>query len=225
MRWRNIGSQIVVGVSLLCAVLMTGVVLWREFGGGGVIGTGRDAATSKPVAKWQEMVRDGHREGPSDAPVTLVQFADFECPYCRTFTLLDLPAVMSQYPEQIQVIHRHFPLPYHRFARPSAVAAECASRQGRFMEMQQKLYELQDSLGLISFIAIARQAGVVDSVAFLDCVGDTKTSEVVERDFQLGMVIGVSATPTLVINGRKYDRPLSRPELASVIDGIVAPER
>jgi protein-disulfide isomerase len=217
--------QVIVGVSVLCALVMTGVVMWREFSGGGATGTGAKAATSTVVAEWQDLVRDGHPSGPPDAPVTLVQFADFECPYCRAFALADLPAVMARYPDQVQVIHRHFPLPYHRFARSSAIAAECASRQGRFREMHDQLYELQDSLGLISFSSIARRAGVADSVAFLDCVGDTKTSEIVERDFQLGMVIGVSATPTLVINGRKYDRPLSRPELASVIDGIVAPSR
>lgn len=225
MRWRNIGSQIVVGVSLLCAVVMTGIVLWREFGGGGIIGTGKDAATSEAVEEWQELVKDGHRAGPPDAAVTLVQFADFECPYCRSFARSDLPAIMARYPEQIQVIHRHFPLPYHRFARPSAIAAECASRQGRFMEMHDQLYELQDSLGLIGFASIAHRAGVADSAAFRECSSDAKTGEIVERDFQLGRVIGISATPTLVINGRKYDRPLSQPELAAVIDGIVASSR
>lgn len=169
--------------------------------GVGVVGTPEGSLDSVRLENWPEIVGNGHRMGPSGAPVTIVEFGDFECPACRAFHQRVLEPVRALYPTQVALVFRHWPLPYHRFATPAARAAECAASQGRFHAMHDLLYQFQDSLGLKPFESYARDAGVGDLEAFEDCVHDTSPMPAVDRDTLAVMRLGGQGTPTVVVNG------------------------
>jgi protein-disulfide isomerase len=173
------------------------------------------------VEEWPELIAAGHRVGPADARVVIVEFADFECPFCRGYALETLPAVRAAHPDDVAVIYRHLPLPYHRFAVPSAVAVECAGRQGRFEAMHDLLYEQQDSIGLLAWDQVAERSGVPDVLAWEACRAEPAVRAGVEADGVLAKRIGATGTPTIVINGIRYERPLQALELEQVIGELL----
>ncbi|MDZ4259099.1 MAG: thioredoxin domain-containing protein [Gemmatimonadales bacterium] len=173
------------------------------------------------VEHWDEVVGGGHRLGPAEAPVVIVEFVDFECPYCRGYAMETLPAIQASYPTEVTVVARHFPLRYHRFAEMSAVAAICADRQGRFRAMYDLLYGVQDSLGLLPWRVLAERSGVPDLDSWEECRDDPGVRAVMEADQELGKRIGATGTPTILVNGWRYERPLQESELRTVIDSIL----
>jgi protein-disulfide isomerase len=189
---------------VVAALTVAGTSAHREFSR-----TGRTViearSTSPPtyVANWKELLPDGIRMGDADAPIKIVEFADFECPACRAFHST-MTAIRSRYGRSLAVHYLHFPLPYHRFARPAARAAECAASRGKFESFHDLLFAKQDSLGLKSWASFATDAGVRDTTGFRDCVADTARMERVERGLALGSRFDVNATPTVIINGWRF---------------------
>jgi protein-disulfide isomerase len=138
--------------------------------------------------------------GPQGAKVTILEFADFECPACRQFEPT-LRAARAKYPSDVAVVFRHWPLPYHHFALPAARAAECANAQGRFEAMHDLLYARQDSLGLKSFASFAADAGVADTAAFDVCNRSGGPVMALAADTTDARQLGGRGTPTVVVNG------------------------
>lgn len=201
MSTSGLGQKLVVGIAITCAVVMTGLTVRRE-----LFPAARAVNASPPlepteVKDWAKYTSTGHRFGRADAPVTILEFADFECPACRTFTNKLLKSVRERYPDDVSVLFRHWPLSYHRFALPSARAAECAGEQGRFEAFHDALYARQDSLGLRSFEQFARDAGVADLVAFTACNTKTDALASVAADTVAVREIGGRGTPTILVNG------------------------
>jgi protein-disulfide isomerase len=151
------------------------------------------------VADWDRYGGGDERIGPAHAPVTIVEFADFQCPYCRK-AALDLRAVQAQYPNQVAIVFRNFPLSGHAQARPAAWAGECARRAGRFAAFYDTVYSQQDSLGHKSWIALARDAGVADTATFASCMTDSTRWRAIVADMEAAGHLGVQATPTFLIN-------------------------
>jgi protein-disulfide isomerase len=180
--------------------------------------SGRPDAEPVSVAEhWPALVASGHRSGPADAPVVIVEFADFECPFCRVYAIETLPTLRAEFPTQVAVVYRHYPLEYHRFAIPSAVAADCAARQGRFDAMHDLLYEKQDSIGLLAWDEVARRSGVSDLTAWETCRADPSVRESIEADRELAKRIGATGTPTVVVNGIRYRDPPDAAALRRII--------
>lgn len=199
-----------------CAVVLTALVAFRTFTPGNV--RVASAAASPPVLieAWEEVVTDRDFAGPDDAPVRIVEFADFECPACRGYVSI-LDSIRSRYPRRVATAVAHFPLPYHRFALPAARAAECAKESDRFEEMARLLLLGQDSLGLKPWRDFAAQAGVLSLEEFDRCVEENGPMQRVDRDIELGNRIGVGATPTIVVNGLLFDSPPSLDVLDSLV--------
>jgi protein-disulfide isomerase len=206
--------------AVLCAVTMTTLVGYEWFQGR----TSRSPPQKNPIpiANWQGLSGSGHREGPADAVVTIVTFADFECPFCKKFALQTLPAIQTEFPGEVAVIMRHWPLDYHRFARPAARASECAAAQGRFKEMHDLLYAKQDSLGLKPFSGYAREAGVSDSIAFEGCIQDTREVLTIEQDRKAALDGRFTGTPTVIVNGLLFPGVPDSTALATHVRGIIA---
>jgi protein-disulfide isomerase len=139
--------------------------------------------------------------GPANAKITIVEFSDFECPFCAKFSKNVISAIRRQYPNDVAFVFRHMPLPMHRFADPAARAAECAAVQGRFEEFHNSLFSKQDSLGLKSFGAFAQESGVGDLKAFEACTRRTDKNTVVQGDVAEATRSSVRATPTVIANG------------------------
>jgi protein-disulfide isomerase len=111
-----------------------------------------------------------------------------------------LEAVEREFPGQVAMISRHFPLDYHRFAYPTARAAECAAVQGRFAEFYGAIYHAQDSLGLKPYSEFARQSGVNDLAAFDQCNRTPGKVPAIEANMEAARAIGANSTPTVLVN-------------------------
>jgi protein-disulfide isomerase len=195
--------NILTAVSVSCCVAVSSVFLVRQFRGASaapVSPPGTIVAEDRRVANWQELKSIGHRIGPERAAVTIVEFGDFECPACRGF-FANFEAVRAKYPDKIALVYRHWPLSYHRFAYPSARAAECAAGQRKFPEFYKFVFSKQDSLGLITFSDIAKRIGIADVWLFEKCVARPGTVAAIENDIAAARTLEGRGTPTLVING------------------------
>lgn len=144
--------------------------------------------------------------GPDNAPVTVVEFADFECPFCaRAFTEVE-PLVENRYKGKIRLIFKNYPLSMHPWARPAAIAAECIRRQNPadFWEFAQILYTSQaqiDPNNLRARIDAYAKAAKLDSNALNQCMMGKSADEAINQDLRDGMIAHVQSTPTFLING------------------------
>lgn len=139
----------------------------------------------------------GLREGPANAPVTIVNFSDFQCPFCRRASDY-LDRVRARHRDDVTVIYRHFPL--HEFASDAAIAAECANTQGRFEELRRLMFAKRESIGIKSWSSFAAAAGVGDSAAFRVCMRSAEPRAAVVRDSLAGVALEMTGTPTFLIN-------------------------
>ncbi len=138
--------------------------------------------------------------GTADAPVTIVEFADFECPYCRT-AQTGLKRVIERWPSQVRLVFKHFPLESHANAFSAAQAGVCAHGQGRFWAFHDSLFSAQKPLDDSSLRTEAAAAGL-DLAQFDACFRSEESAEAVRKDVLLGRQAGVEGTPALFVNRR-----------------------
>lgn len=140
-------------------------------------------------------------KGPQDAPITIVEFSDFQCAYCKR-VLPVLSQVMERYQGQVKLAFRDFPIAsIHPHAQKASEAAHCAGDQGKFWEYHDMLFEKQDAIPQAKFADYAQALGL-DVAAFQHCLDGRKYQEKVERNHADGVKAGVSGTPAFFINGR-----------------------
>lgn len=152
-----------------------------------------DAISLAPVTD------DDHILGNVDAPITIVEYSDFECPFCSRF-LPTINQILADYPNDVRVVYRHFPLSFHPEAGPSAEAAECAAEQGAFWEYHDELFANQENLGDTLYSQLAQQLGLNTS-AFADCLKSGRTATLVSEDQASGLAAGVGGTPHSIVVG------------------------
>jgi protein-disulfide isomerase len=155
--------------------------------------------------------------GPERAKVTVVEFVDFECPFCGRFARDTLPRIEREYGSRVRWVSRHFPLASHPHARGAAVAAECAHEQGRYWQYHRLLFDNQDSLDARGLRAHAGHAGL-DLKRFDACVKSDAARDRVEHDAGEGRAAGVKGTPTFFVNGRPVRGAVSFEELKRRLD-------
>jgi protein-disulfide isomerase len=178
--------------------------------------------TSQPQGRLTVPVSDtDHTVGPADAPVTLVEYGDFECPYCgRAYPIVK--AVQGQLGERLRFVFRNFPLgQMHPHADGAAEAAEAAGAQGRFWEMHSMLFENQHAL---EHGDLVRYAGVLglDVARFENELRDGTHTERVREHFMSGVRSGVNGTPTFFINGVRHDAGYDLEALLAAIESARA---
>jgi protein-disulfide isomerase len=154
--------------------------------------------------------------GPKDAPVTLVEFSDFQCPYCFLATP-ELRAVMKAYPTQVKLIFKQFPLDIHSQAALAAAAAVSAQRQGKFWEMHDALFASHRDLSRPTILGLASAIGL-DVKRFEADLDSAEVRSTVARDMEDGNRIGVMSTPTLFIDGRHFNGPIKLSVLKPLLD-------
>lgn len=140
--------------------------------------------------------------GNANASVTIIEFSDFECPYCGKFFTETLPLIKQNYINtgKVKLVYRDFPLSFHPDSEKAAEAAECAGEQSKYWEMHDKLFENQNALGVDSLKQYAKDIGL-DSAQFNACLDSGKMTSEVQKDSADGQSYGVSGTPTFFING------------------------
>ncbi len=148
---------------------------------------------------------DGHPStGPADAPVTIVEFTDYECPFCGQHARQVLPALLAPWGDTLRYVVRNFPnLVLHPRALQAAEAVECAHRQGRFWDYRALLHELPLDLSTGRLASAAVQSAI-DTTRFRACVEERATREVVALDLLAAWEAGVFGTPTFFVNGRRF---------------------
>ncbi len=153
--------------------------------------------------------------GPA-AKITVVEFSDFQCPYCAQ-AVGEINAVLKAYPSQVKLIFKQFPLEMHPQAELAAKASLAAQKQGKFWEMHDAMFAHQNQLSSEGIKSLAQAAGL-DMTKFDADLASTEVSETVIRDVQDGDRAGVEGTPSFFINGQKYNGYLDLNHIRPIID-------
>jgi protein-disulfide isomerase len=154
--------------------------------------------------------------GPANAPVTLVEFSDFQCPYCVIATP-ELQAVLKAYPTQVKLIFKEFPLDRHSQAAAAAAAALAAHKQGKFWPLHDALFAQKGRLSHEIIVSLAGNIGL-DMTRFNSDFNSAEIKKAVTKDVDDGENAGVDSTPTLFIDGQHYNGPLTMAALKPVLD-------
>ena len=142
--------------------------------------------------------------GDSTARTVLVEFSDFQCPFCAKQREA-LEAIVRAHPRDIAVRFRHLPLrSIHPFAVDAAIASECAGRQKAFESLHDALYSAQRDIGKTTWTTFARRAGVADTLAFASCIGEAEARDRVRVDERAARSFGLSSTPVLIVGDQVY---------------------
>ena len=145
-----------------------------------------------------------HIQGKTNAPITLVEYGDYECPYCGQ-AYIAVKAAQKKLGDKLRFVFRNFPLSdMHPHAAHAAEAAEAAGEAGKFWEMHDALYEHQSSLGDANVKHLADKIGI-DGNAIVEAIEESTYEARVYEDFMSGVRSGVNGTPTFFINGERYD--------------------
>ncbi len=184
--------NIATGVVACCAVLVAAIRVREAF-----FTTGRDVGAPVHVSNWRQYGTAGIRMRPSSARVTIVEFSDFQCPFCRTAARY-LRDLRSRYPSDVAVVYRHYPL--HEFAAQAALASECAAMAGAFEPIHDLFFAQGDSIGEKPWTRFALDVGVQDTVRFAECMRGQAAALALRRDTIAATQLGVHGTPTFLIN-------------------------
>jgi len=153
-------------------------------------------------SRIQVSADDDPVKGDKNAPVTIIEFSDFQCPYCGRFYLQTLPKIEENYIKagKVKFVYRDYPLSFHQFAQKAAEASECADEQGKFWEYHNKIFENQQLLSIENLKKWALDLGL-DKNKFDTCLDLGKYEGETKKDFQDGAAAGVTGTPAFFING------------------------
>lgn len=159
----------------------------------------------------------GVSRGPHDAPVTIVEFSHFQCPFCASLQPT-LEQARQQYGNKLRFVYRHFPLTaIHPDAWKAAEASLCADEQGKFWEIHDAMFAEQDGLAIPGLKAMARRLGL-DGAAFDQCLDSGRYYDAVEADVHAGNMARVSGTPAMLVNGRPLKGAVPLAEIVTLID-------
>jgi len=170
-------------------------------------------------------IDDDAIKGDPDAPVTIVEFSDYQCPFCATFYKNILPQIQEQYIDTgiAKLVYRDFPLGGHAHAQKAAEASECAGEQGKFWEYHDILFENQDDWETVGTGKFKEYAGTLelDSETFDACLDGGEMADEVRADFLAGRNYGVTGTPYFFIDGRPLSGAQPFSEFSALIDKCV----
>jgi protein-disulfide isomerase len=160
------------------------------------------ATTAIPqVTRYDVPVDDDPVYGPADAPITIVEFSDFECPYCQKWYAEVYERLKEQYPQEVRLVFRDFPIEsIHANAFPAAEAANCANEQGEFWPFHDKLFSMEKGLNAEAYTQYASDLGL-NVEDFNACLESGKFKPEVQSDLDFAANLGVRSTPTFFING------------------------
>jgi len=160
------------------------------------------------------------RGGGPKAPITIVEFSDYQCPFCKRAED-SVNKVMQTYGNKIRLVYRDYPLPMHPMARPASEAAACANAQGKFWEYHQKLFDNQAALSDDKIKQLAKDVGL-DDAKFDDCLKQKPFKDKIDQDVADGGKVGVNGTPAFFINGRMIDGAQPVEKFKEIIDEELA---
>jgi protein-disulfide isomerase len=163
-----------------------------------------------------EVAANGPAKGPANAPITIVEFSDFQCPFCSRVNPT-LAQVREKYGDKVRIVFRQYPLPFHQQAAKAAEASLCANEQGKFWEMHDAMFANQQALQVEQLKAKAAELGL-NAEKFNSCIDSGKHAATVQADMKDGSAAGVNGTPAMFINGRFISGAVPFEQVAQVIE-------
>ena len=195
-----------------------------------VINRGSDSEGSQKAAAGEilgsqkessiDVDSDDHIRGNVDAPITILEYSDYQCPFCSRFhdTMIQ---ILAEYPDKVRWVYRHFPLDsIHPYARKAAEASECAAEQDKFWEYSDQLFDNQSSIDLPFLKEVAQNIGL-DTNQFNSCLDSEKYASKVEADYREGIDLGVQGTPGSFINGQSLGGAVPYDQLKKMIENLL----
>lgn len=179
---------------------------------------------SEHLVGWRDALPNATRiAGQQNAPVTIVVLADLQCPICRAFHETALKVIAAS-DGQVQMRHLHYPLGYHEWALGAARGAECALEvsEAAFAAWLSEVYERQEDLGRVSWSELAAEAGMPDPQRFEECAQDARLDRRIDAGRAYGDQIGLTGTPTVIVNGLRYSGAPTESELTRIVDSLTA---
>ncbi len=175
------------------------------------------------VAKVEVSIDDDAVKGDKNAPVTIVEFSDYECPFCARFYTQTLSQIDEQYIKtgKVNLVYRDYPLGFHQQAQKAAEAAECAGEQEKYFDMHDKLFEEGVAGGVASYKQFAGQIGL-DQGKFDECLDSGSMAEEVQKDLADGSKYGVQGTPAFFVNGKLISGAQPFPAFQQAIEAELA---
>jgi len=168
----------------------------------------------------------GYVKGASTAPVEVTEYADYQCPFCQTFATLQMPTIEERLIKtgRLRWRYRDFPLQQHSFARLAAHSAACADEQGKYWEQHDRIYQGQSEWAAARnaaplFRKYAQAAGL-DMSRYDACMQSGKYAGRIQADLNSGVQLGVSSTPTLLVNGRLYRGRFDSDAITRLVDSL-----
>lgn len=177
-------------------------------------GSDRNVAELAPITADENILGDITK-----AKVVLVEYSDFECPFC-TRHHPTMQRLVKEYGDDVAWVYRHFPLSFHPEAVPAALASECAAEQGKFWEFGDAMFEDNDKLGDDFYFEVAEDIGLKMS-QFTDCYESEKYADVINADLASGGTAGVSGTPATFVNGVLVSGAVPYETLADLVDEML----
>lgn len=208
-------QNLIIIILLLLQVVLSGIMLMR------IINLEKLLSVTEPTPVYVEGVSEGDNPamGPENAPITIIVFSDFQCPYCASANQL-IKELMQEYPDQIRFVHRDFPLEgIHPDAFNAALAARCVGEQGKYWEMNDTIFSNQEDLSIDGINKLVEMLDL-DQVQFDTCFESKRFEEKIYSDKQAGEEYGVSATPTLFVNGYQVNGA-DRDAIINIIEDVL----
>jgi protein-disulfide isomerase len=204
-RYSLVIQYILTGALIFVSGVGVGYILWGRQTPQKAANTDTAAADEitipENIKRYDVPVDDDPSLGPADAAVTIIEFSDFQCPFCTKWQVEVWPEIQKAFPDQVRLVYRDFPLyGLHDNAEAAAEAADCAGEQGAYWKYHDKLFSAENGLGAVAFKQYADELGL-DSGKFSSCLESGIYKDEVKADYEYASKLGVSSTPTFFING------------------------
>ena len=206
-------------VTTIALILLLAVLAFRGKGTDPTGGTVADNPELAAAVDFEDLLDDDDVKGDKDAPVTIIEWSDFECPFCGRFYRDTLPLIEEEYIKtgKVKLVFRDFPLSFHQNAQKAAEAAECAGEQGKFWEMHDLLFEGGVQDGTAGFKQYAKQLGL-NTAKFNECLDSGAMASEVRKDTADGAAAGIQGTPGFLINGKLISGAMPFSNFKQIID-------
>lgn len=212
-KWMNIVANTATTVIAVSALGVAGVRMRNALK--------PDPTRPHRIARSAEFAAEGHVMGPPGAAIKIVEFADYQCPFCQQAEPV-LAAIRERYPHDVSIVFRHFPLVIHDSAIAAARAAECADQAGAFEAFHHMVMNNAKAIGRQPWGWFATHAGIADTATFNACVRTQVVFPTIERDRVAGAKLGVLATPTFLVNDLQVTGSIGIEELDHAVQEELA---